>query len=204
MSKVYDTNRVQKLAQISTKFHAAAAVGDRIRLGIDGDDQMPAKYRGSGSRPEGTIIRIKDEGTERSTLRVRMDNGHVTDLHSYSLAGDRVWEFTDDAWPNVLARNNPQAATESKFRGSGGDSNELATMSRQLHEMQQKFDRTVAEQQSFSHALVDSIAQITGEIQQTNPNAKFSKVFQEEYRGMSKQMKKESPFLSDIESDDDM
>ena len=52
-------------------------------------------------------------------------------------------------------------------------------------------------------ALVDSIAQITGEVYRGNPDAKFSKVFQEEYRGMSKAQKEASPFDSDMSDDDD-
>lgn len=197
-SNVYDSKRVARLSEISTKFHAHAAVGDTIMLGIEGDTEMPVKYR--GNRPRGTIVKIKNEGSENSTLRVQMDgSGRLVDLHPFHLAGDRVWEFTDESWPKVLARSN----TDSTYRGNGGNS-DMAAMRQQMAEMTQRFDREMAEAKSFNNALVESIAQITGEIQESNPNAKFSRVFQEEYRGMSK-IKKMSPFDSDMEdSDTDM
>ena len=203
MSKVYDPDRIARLAQISTKFHAHAAVGDEIHLGIEGDEAMPAKYRG-GSRPTGTIVKIKNEGTENSTLRVQMEgSGRVLDLHPFTVAGDRVWEFSDRSWEKVLARSNP-AAAEGKYRGSSNEgSDDIAAMRQQMSEMAQRFDREMAEAKNFNNALVESIAQITGEIEAVNPQAKFSKVFREEYRGM-KRTKEPSPFDSDFESGDDM
>ena len=200
MTSVYNSERVARLSQISTKFHAHAAVGDTIWLGIEGDDQMPARYRGD-ARPRGTIIKIKNEGTENSTLRVQLDSGRQVDLHPYHLAGDRVWEFTDESWPKVLARSNPQ-----EYRSSRADGDDIASMRQQMQDMSQRFDREMAQAKHFNNALVESIAQITDEIQQTNKDAKFSKVFQQEYRQMTKQRRESSPvFNSDFEdSDDDM
>lgn len=190
---VYDPERIARLAQISTKFHAHAAKGDRIALGIEGDSQMPAKYR--GSRPTGTIVRIKNEGTENSTLRVALDSGRQIDLHPNYVGGDRVWEFTEDTWPKVLARSNPQEAT---FRGSGDD---VGKMRQEIAEMTRKFDIERAEAKSFNDALVESLAQITNEISQSNPKARFSRVFQEEYKGARRM--DSSPFDSDMDSDED-
>lgn len=194
MAGVYDPERVARLSQISTKFHAHAAVGDTILLGIEGDDHMPTKYR--GARPQGTIVKIKKEGSPDSTLRVQLDSGKQVDLHPFHLAGDRVWEFTDASWANVLSRSSSKPQAQA-YRGSGDD---MGTMRQQLSDMSQRFDREMAEAKSFNSALVESIAQLTGEIQQTNPNARFSKVFQEEYRGMSRAHA--SPFDSDMEDSD--
>ena len=200
---MYDPDRVSRLAQISTKFHAHAAVGDEVHLGIDGDDQMPAKYRG-GARPTGTIVRIKNEGSENSTLRVQMEgSGRMVDLHPYTVAGDRVWEFTDRAWEKVLARSNPQAA-ESKYRGSAAGNDDIFAMRKQMTEMSQRFDREMAESKNFNNALVESIAQITSDIETANPGkSKFSAVFNQEFRSMQKN-REASPFDSDMESGDEM
>lgn len=189
---VYDPERIARLAQISTKFHAHAAKGDRIVLGIEGDSEMPAKYR--GNRPAGTIVRIKNEGTDHSTLRVALDSGRTVDLHPNYVGGDRVWEFSEETWPKVLARTQPQEAT---FRG--GD--DMVKMRQEIADMTRKFDVERAEAKSFNDALVESLAQITNEISQTNPSAKFSRVFQQEYKGARRQ--DESPFDSDMDSDED-
>ena len=105
MPGVYDPERVSRLSKISTKFHAHAAVGDRIVLGVDGDDQMPARYRSSAGRPGGVVTKIKNEGTENATLRVQMDEGRTVDLHPYQLDGGKIWEFDESSWPKVLARS---------------------------------------------------------------------------------------------------
>lgn len=200
MTEVYDPDRIARLAQISTKFHAAAAVGDEIQLGIEGDSQMPARYRG-GARPTGTIVKVKNAGTEHSTLRVQMESGRMIDLHPYSIAGDRVWEFSDRSWPNVLARNNP-AAAEKAYRGSS-QNDDLAAMRKQMNDMAQRFEQEMAEAKNFNNALVESIHAISNDIRKVDPNAKFASTFATEYAGMRK-TREASPFDSDIESGDEL
>lgn len=203
MSKVYAADRLARLAQISTKFHAHAMVGDEILLGIEGDDQMPTRYRG-GARPTGTIVKVKNEGTEQSTLRVQMDSGRMVDLHPYSVAGDRVWEFSDRSWSKVLARSNPEVA-EKTYRGSSGSSgnDDLASMRKQMNDMAQRFDQEMAEAKNFNNALVESIHAISNDIRKVDPNAKFASTFATEYAGMRK-TREVSPFDSDMESGDEM
>ena len=200
-SKTYDPERVSKLAEIATKFTSHAMVGDEIVLGIAGDPEMPARYR-SGARPKGVITRIKNEGTEHATLRVHLDTGKTIDLAPHNISGERVWEFTDASWAKVLTRSEPASKKSSSeaYRGSASG-NDLTSLREQLSSLSAKYDRDMAEAKEFNSALVDSIAQITGEVVQTNPNAKFSRVFQSEFKGMSKNAKEASPFDSDIEEE---
>lgn len=197
MSRAYDPERVAKLADIMTKFTSHAQVGDEIYLGIAGDPEMPARYRGS-ERPKGVITKIKNEGSELATLRVRLDTGKTIDLPSHNIAGDRVWEFTDSAWEKVMSRN----VADNSYRGSSTSNEDLSALRSDIASLANKYDREIAEAREFNNALVESIAQITGEVMQTNPDAKFSKVFQQEYKSMSKASKNASPFDSDFEDDD--
>jgi hypothetical protein len=193
MSKMFDPDRVSRLAQISTKFHAHAAVGDTFYLGIEGDSEMPAKYR--GARPHGVITKIKNEGSENSTIRGLLDDGRQVDLHPYTVDSSRLWEFDDAGWEKVYARANPKPA----YRGSATD--EVSSLRAQLAEVTQRFDKASAESKKMNNAMVEAIAQITNEISSTNKNAKFSKAFQEEYRGMSKGLE-QSPFDSEMSDSD--
>lgn len=199
MSKLYDPDRVSRLAQISTRFHAHARVGDEVQLGIDGDDQMPAKYRGAGNRPVGTIVGIKNEGTEDSTLRVQLTSGRNVTLLPHQLSGERVWEFTDRSWPNVLSRSQAGAQGDTAYRGAASKADDLSKLRQEMADMSQRFERELAEAKGFRGAIVESIASMTNEISQTNPDARFSRTFQEEYRGVHKS--NPSPFDSDYDSD---
>ena len=199
MSQTYNPERIAKLAEISCKFTAHAAVGDEILLGIEGDEMMPAKYR--GARPTGTIIKIKNEGTENATLRVQMSNGKLVDLPPFNVDGAKVWEFKDSTWEKVLARNGMGGGDKYKGSSTSSPNDEVLALRQQMSQMTQRFDEKMAQSEQFNHALVESIAQITGEVAQANPGAKFSRVFQQEYKGMSKSQG-ESPFDSDIEDDD--
>ena len=199
--QAYAPDRVSRLAEISTKFTSVARVGDEIHLGIEGDSEMPARYRGAG-RPTGVITKIKNEGTDHATLRVRLRSGSTVDLHPYSIDGSRVWEYTPKAWENVLARNGLAPDGPSSYRGSATNG-ELLAMRKEMADMSSKFNREMAEAKEFNSALVESIAAMTGEIVQANPDAKYSAVFQREYKGQSRQMAQEaSLFDSDFEGDD--
>lgn len=196
---VYNPERVSKLQKISTRFHSHAAVGDRIVMGIEDDPAMPPKYRGTGGRPEGTIVKIKNEGMSNASLRVRMDDQRMCDLHPYTLDAEKVWEFTESSWPSVLARANPETA----YRGSAASdaSGEIASLRQQLDEMRSNLQRERTEDGEFRNALIESMAQITGEVASTNKDAKFSRVFQQEFRGAKPVRAQDGMFDSDIEDD---
>lgn len=199
MSKIYDAERVGKLKEISCKFTAHAMVGDTIHLGISGDELMPASYR--GSRPTGTITRIKHQGTEHATLRVQLESGKTIDLHPYSIDGAKVWEFTDESWEKVIRRTNKGGGKYRSSSASEDNVQEIEQLRNELSKLSSKYDREMAEAKHFNSALVESLAQITNEVADTNPNAKFSHQFQQEYKGMSKEQA--SPFDSDFDSDGD-
>jgi hypothetical protein len=195
MTSMYDSDRVNRLAEISTKFTTAARVGDEIQFGIDGDKHMPAKYRGT-ERPKGVITRIKNEGTPNATLRVQLEkSGRSIDVHPFSIDGGRVWEYTDKGWNKVMARNGLGDAT---YKGTAA-SNELTSLRQEMSAMSQKFESEMAAAKEFQSALVESIAAMTGEIVQTNPEAKYSSTFQREYKGQSRMAREESLFDSDFE-----
>ena len=198
-SQVYDPDRVQRLAQISAKFHQHAAPGDEIVLGVAGDPVFPQKYR--GTRTSGVVTKVKNAGSENATLRVQLNTGRTVELSPYTLDPEKVWEFSESSWPKVLARSNAEAAYKGAGKGAGGDAAEVASLRQQLQDMTSRFDREMADAKNFNSALVESIAQITSEVYRGNPkDAKFSKVFQDEYR--SSKVKHKGPvFDSDIGSD---
>ena len=200
MTDLYDPDRVSKLKTIQTRFGSYARVGDRILLGIRGDPALPASYRGAQGQPQGTIVKIKNEGTPGAILRVKLDGekygkSSVT-LYPHQLSGDKVWEFADDTWEHVKARaQQPQG-----YRGSADSTDEVSTLRAQLDTVMREFQSYKSSTSNWKEAVVDSLHHMSNEIAYRNPDAKFSKVFTEEYRAVGK--KQPSPFDSDMSDDE--
>lgn len=194
MQAAFDSDRVQRVKQIAEKFHAAAQIGDRVMLGYAGDASMPQAYRGS-ARPVGTITKIKHAGTSDAILKVQLDTGHSTTLTPYTcLDPYRGWEWTDEQWKDVLTRQG--GGEDSKYKSSTSAKDvEIASLRGELARMQ-------AEGKNFHRGVVEALAQLTSEVSKTNPDAKFSKVFREEYKSMSKKRAESNPlYNSDLDSD---
>lgn len=201
---IFDEERIRKVATISTRFHRAADVGDEIAFGIMGDKEMPVTYRGS-TRPTGTIVDIKNKGSENATLKVKMnDSGRMKIVHPYGVDPSRIWEFSEKSWPNVLERSRPRPQT---YRGSAetlkGD--EIATLRKEMSDMRTTFEKELAASRSFANALVASMGEVANEVSAASKDAKFCHAFKQEYKGMMERNgeKMASPFDSEVSDDDD-
>lgn len=202
MTSVFDPERVSRIAEISTKFHSHAQVGDEIVLGIQGDDQMPARYRNGDTRPMGVITNIRNAGRPDSVLTVKLESGPQVKLLPYQLGGDRIWEFSERSWPQVFKRSQQKSRhSEPEYRANSAvDGSEIEALRNQIEAMQTAYQRNSAEHNDFKNAMIDAISQLTSDIARASPdNAHFSNVFNSEFRSAKSSMVE--PFDSDYESD---
>jgi hypothetical protein len=103
---VFDPSRIAKIAKITPSFLDFARPGDEIQLGMDGDPNFPAMYRGSNRRPTGTILRVEgDPGSRVCTARF----GNATrELHEGNTAPGLIWEFTEKGFRGVMERQKQE------------------------------------------------------------------------------------------------
>lgn len=205
MAELYDTDRVTRIGKIARRFATACRVGDEIEFGLKGDPAFPPEYE--SSRPTGKIIRVKNEGTDNASIRVRLTSGKVVDVMPHTVDPKRVWEFTDDTFPKVLARHTRAPASEPApaYRNSAEPGSYEALLQK-VEALQARLDDEIRENRSFNGALVSSLNEMAGEVSKVNPNSAFCQTFTSEYsdmmRGRALPPPEASPFDSDFTDSD--
>lgn len=202
MSEVFDTDRVSRIGKIARRFATACRVGDEIEFGLKGDPLFPPEY--ASSRPTGKIIKVKNEGTDSASLRVRLTTGRIVDVMPNTVDPKRVWEFTDDAFAKVLARNRSAEQPPTEYRNSAATGSYEALLQK-VEALQVRLDDEIRENRSFNGALVSSLNEMAGEVSKVNPNSTFCKTFTSEYSGMMRGRDApatSSPFDSDFTDSD--
>lgn len=188
MAEYYDPKRVDILRQIMPVFLSHARKNDEILFGLTGDPYYPQEF--DHHRPTGKIIRIKNEGTENATIRVRVDNGAVCDLAAGNIAPDRLWEYTPASWNNVLSRLSEETEKEAKPPpiptlppSSDGSFEDIR---QRLDQLATRVEKELAKNGEFNSAMVHSFGQLASEVARTSDRADFAKDFKKQYTGMIK------------------
>lgn len=200
---LYDPERVSSIAEIMPRFAAHVQPGDRLMLGISDDPLFPEDYR--YERPEGTVVHVKalDDSGEHTTVRMRMDNGSIVDLHPGTVDPERLWEYTDASYQKVLERTSPEPA----YRGSGGADNPVQELRNEIAQMRADYDNELQDVRVFNNTLLATLHEMASDVCNTSSNAPFCSVFVSEYKNMMKNeavdAKPSAFFNSDVESDDD-
>tara|TARA_B100000683_G_scaffold277662_1_gene337782 strand:+ start:2292 stop:2933 length:642 start_codon:yes stop_codon:yes gene_type:complete len=204
----YDSDRVQRIGKIATKFASAVQVGDRIEFGMVGDPQYPAEYR--SNRPCGVVTRVKNAGTDGASIRVRLDSGRIADIMPHTIDPRRVWEFSEEDFPKVRARERAKAGLDDTppptFRAQRVEPGSYEALLAKVDALATKLDEEIRDNRQFSGALVASLNEISGEVYRSNPDSQFCKNFNDSYqtnihdRPPSKAAP--SPFDSDFDDSD--
>lgn len=208
MSSLYDAERVKRLARIQRSFSSAVRVGDEVAFGLKGDPEFPPEYR--SNRPIGKVVRVKGVGTDAAAIRVKLNSGSTVNVMPYSLDPRNVWEFTDEHWPKVKRRFEPDepetsAVTQSPSYGNSTvPKSEYDALLAKVEMLSSRFDREMAEAKDFNGALVASFSEMADEVRKvSNDDASFCRTFAREYKTMVNQQSpaQPSPYDSDAFSD---
>ena len=212
MSQIYDEDRVRRLSKIQRSFCSAVRVGDVVEFGLQGDPQFPEEYR--SNRPAGKVIRVKGVGTDGASIRVKLNTGSVVDVMPYSLDPRRVWEFSDEHFPNVVKRNKPEGSTDvspvPNFDANYGNmvpKSEYEALLSKVEMLSNRLDKEVADNKNFNGAIVASFSEMANEVRKVSKeDTPFCNTFTTEYRQMVNSgapPKQASPFDSDFSDSDD-
>tara|TARA_B100000787_G_scaffold165359_1_gene149143 strand:- start:21 stop:650 length:630 start_codon:yes stop_codon:yes gene_type:complete len=204
MTQLYDAERLQKIGEIMPRFCQHVQEGDEIAFGLEGDPLFPAEYK--EERPVGIVTKVKSAG-DAATLRVQMKNGSVIDIPPHSVDPQRVWEFTDDTFQQVLKRSieKNMPSEDPDYRGVESDANDIQNLREELRNMKESFAHEIQESKNFNNTLIATLHEITTDVCRNNPNESsgFCSVFSEEYKKMmNSEYKGSSPFESDFSDSD--
>jgi hypothetical protein len=218
MSELYNEDRVRRLARIQRSFSSCVRVGDEVEFGLAGDPLFPQEYR--NSRPKGKVIRVKGVGTDGASIRVKLVSGSVVDVMPYSLDPRRVWEFSDEFFPQVLKRNtkSPETTTSRSQNdarqahemdyGSMVPKSDYDALLKKVDMLSSRLDKEMTENKNFNGAIVASFSEMAKEVRKVakDDETPFCDTFTNEYRTMIESgsiPKKNSPFDSDFSDSDD-
>jgi hypothetical protein len=179
------------------RFNQHVREGDEILLGLEGDPMFPSGFK--ENRPKGVVTRVKSTDTngENTSIRVKMDGGQTVDIAPHSIDPQRVWEFTDESFSNVLKRSiaeqesnqslDESATDEPSYRGS----NEVLQLRQELMEMKKNQELEVEQTRNFNNTLIATLNEMASDVcAVSSDKAGFCSVFKNEY---SKMMSNEPP-----------
>lgn len=167
MSDMYAQSRIEHIKDMIPKIMEFVEPNDRIKMGLSGDPLLSK----SMLREEGVVL-----SNHGDKLKVKMDGGSIRELDSSTVAPDKLFEFTEDTFKNVMKRQMRQAAPEADrptYRGADNKSGDVASLRKELRE--------------FQDVVVNTFGAMSKDISSMpSGDNSFSKMFYKEYRGLSK------------------
>lgn len=215
MAKLYDPERLSKIAEIMPRFNQHVRPGDEIALGLEGDPEFPKAFE--NDRPVGIVQKVKslDDG-ETTSLRVQLQDGSTVDIMPHSIDPTRVWEFTNRSFQNVLRRSIEENAPEmlgneeATYRGAA-EGDDMMSLRAQMNDMKVEFEREMKETRAFNNTLIATLHEMANDVckmsAQNGDKSGFCSIFANEYEKMMGESSNSKVFesdFSDSDSDDDL
>ena len=181
-SPLWDVDRVHAIGSIMSRYAPHLRVGDRLRLGCEGDPC--SRYRGGAEAPSGTIVDLTRDD-ELVRIEMRMDSGETRSLTNLSILPDECWEIHpeyvetfrgrprrgDSAVATALRRgavSAPRPPTTLHRRlgtvATGEVRESLGLLRDQLFELEARFRRAEETQQSFRETMASTVRHIAGDV----------------------------------------
>ena len=182
-SPLWDVDRVHAIGSIMSRYAPHLRVGDRLRLGCEGDPC--SRYRGGAEAPSGTIVDLTRDD-ELVRIEMRMDSGETRSLTNLSILPDECWEIhpeyvetfrgrlrdeatapsppPSDVAPSPPPPSSDDAAPSPGDSGDGEVRESLGLLRDQLFELEARFRRAEETQQSFRETMASTVRHIAGDV----------------------------------------
>lgn len=178
MSGLYDHDRLEKISRITPYFSSVAKVGDVVYRGLEGDPEFPVDWQ--HNRPTATITDITR--SSEGIVLTMSSNGETFQVDEHSIAPKKVWEFTDDTFQNVLARERAEHSLmqDTSYRGTTQDLYDEIRQLRNDLEAEKSYNR------DFHNVYIQSLSEIAKDIMgvESGTGTNFAKTFDQEYTRM--------------------
>ena len=194
MSGLYDSTRTSRIQKIVPAFSEHAEPGDKILLGLEGDDFFPASYR--SNRPELTVTRKVKVDENTYDVYARDKDGLEVPLRGNSVDPRYVWEFNNSTFERVLERQ------QARYRNSAVEKIDTSNIETRLNTLERNYRTAVAENTRFRNATVEAMSAMAGEVSSMG-NAPFCKMLDGEYRSSMNTLKYRGSVLDDYSSSDE-
>ena len=146
-------------------------------MGLEGDPLFPVAWS-KGDRPKATVVDSRKDGDDW-TVSLRHADGTVREHNALTLAPTQVWEFSDAAFRNVMARERAQhvAVADEPARYRNADAfGEVQRLEKMLESERMR-------NTEFQNTLISSMNEMANDICRIG-DAPFCKVFKKEYENM--------------------
>ena len=216
-NSVYQPERIDKISRIMPQFSKVARVGDTVLMGLEGDPAFPY----GADRPMATITDVSD-GMDGTSVKLRLNDGTVKTVNEYSIAPGDVWEYTDEAFANVMDRERKaQDAQMARAEPSLGDAvyrGETEDLRKQVQELRAELAEEKRLARSFHNTYIMTMKELASDVlklDSVGDCANFCRTFSNEYdkmkaraeeslyRGRQQQYEEEEEDISDDSGDEE-
>lgn len=181
MSLGYDSERVNKIAQIMPNFAKVCQPGDKVLMGLEGDPLFPKRFL--TNRPEATITSVTERENDH-LIGLTYENGETQKVSSMSLASDEVWEYSDATFRNVMERQKAEQFKEPSYKGTS----EIEQLRSEMSEMKRRMEEQITNSKNFHNTMIASLNEMASDIcrlDSTGANTEFCRVLHNEYSKMT-------------------
>lgn len=204
MTNLYSSDRVDKIARIMPSFTDVAQTGDQVHLGLVGDPMFPEEYK--NQRPMATISNI--EQTESgAVVTLSHADGSTQVINPGSLSPNQVWEFTDDAFKNVLEREQKaamRAETPIHDVSESPDYRGVNDLRDEITQLRAELEQERILRMNFNNTYIETLNELSQDIIgiSRGEEVQFSNLLHNEYDKMRGEMSlyrgAESPAASEV------
>lgn len=166
----YANDRVEKISQIMPEFARVARSGDRVMMGLEGDPLFPNAF--NTSRPEGTIGDVQYREND-ALVTINMDDGSQKVVSSLSLASEDTWEFTNDAFKNVLERNMPKVnraeePVATTYRNTESDM--IESLQAEIADLRETIQMQAEQMKKFQNVMISGLNEVANDVNHGTTN----------------------------------
>ena len=153
-SGIWDTQRLQTIGEVMQQYAGHITVGDRLRLGMEGDPVYA--YRSAADAPRGDVISVQRDDDGLVSIQVKLNDGSVEAVDNLSVDPRRVWEIDPAYLPTFTAKAIARSVGATVREDDAGHDESRAAQ--QLHQA------SAAMEEKLQHELSD-LKQYRGQMQ---------------------------------------
>lgn len=175
---VWGSERISNIGWILSRYSEHIQEGDRIRMGIEGDEC--GVYRGTDDPPAGIVTSVTRDDTGLVKMNVRLETtGDEIELDNRNISPDKVWEvhpsFIDTFRGRIEGRNEeekePQQEEEEhapREHENDGDLGEFrSVVETKVESLGERLQRMETAENELERTIASAVRELAGDLMRT-------------------------------------